>query len=269
LLLLLAVLTATFPSVAQAQSPDTAARVEALYAEGAALFRERKYRAAIERFRLAYALYPDPNLTYNIARSHEALGELALAIQAFRRCLADPRISPPLRQKVSDRLGAVLQAQARVLQVPPEPPSPAPTAPATPRTGPVEPAPDRWRAIGVAKWAVGGVGLALLTGGAVAYGLGVQDHNAITSPQTDANGVGKLTRQQALDLRDSGQQKKDVGLALGAVGVAGVVTSAVLFVVQWRRGATERRAERTLWPGQLGILTAGPTGTTVGLRGEF
>ena len=66
--------------VRPAAAQTDAEKVERLFAEGAALYRAGKYRPAIEKFDEAYAIYPEPNLLYNKARAHEALGEIEQAM---------------------------------------------------------------------------------------------------------------------------------------------------------------------------------------------
>ena len=114
---------------AQAQDAKNA-EVEAIYAEGAALYRAGKYRAAIERFERAYALYPEPNLLYNIGRSHEALGELDQALSAYDRCLAASDLSPDLRLKTNERRTLVMQAKRNSETAPVDLKAPPPAAPA-------------------------------------------------------------------------------------------------------------------------------------------
>jgi tetratricopeptide (TPR) repeat protein len=249
---------------AQAVEPaDRAARVEALYAEGSALYRERKYRAAIERFRQAFALYPDPNLLYNIARSHEALGELQAAITGYRQCLEDGRADESLRLKARERLTALEETHARVRLTPADPRG----------AGTVvdDSGAHLSRLLGPGKWILGGTGLALLVAGAVAYGLGAADHGKVTNPEVNGSGIGQLTRQEALDLRDSGQLKKNVGLGIGAVGVGALVGAAVLLVVDSRRRNRSSAAKpaRSWLRADLDLLTVGVSGTTVGVRGQF
>lgn len=109
-----------------AQSTVDAKQVERLYAEGAALYREGKYRAAIERFEAAYALYPEPNLQYNIGRAYEALANIEAAIAAYERCVAEDATTPAVRQKAEARIKMLAEAreQSQAAVEPPPPPSP-------------------------------------------------------------------------------------------------------------------------------------------------
>jgi hypothetical protein len=68
-------------------SRKTAARD--LLREGNKLFAENRFDAALARFENAYALYPSPKLSFNIASAHEALGHLVPAADWFERFLRD------------------------------------------------------------------------------------------------------------------------------------------------------------------------------------
>ena len=82
-------------------------------------------------------------------------------------------------------------------------------------------------------WMTLGVGLALLAGSGVAYGLGERDHQAITG--TSNYGTSQpttMTRRRALDLEESGDAKKLAGHVLVGIGSAAIVTSTVLLVLE-------------------------------------
>ncbi len=59
-----------------------------LFAQGQKLYAERQYAAAVEKFEAAYRLKPHPAVTFNIARSYEALGDLPRALRSYRAYLA-------------------------------------------------------------------------------------------------------------------------------------------------------------------------------------
>lgn len=73
-------------------------------------FRANAWREAIREFELAYALAPQPELWFNIARAREQLGEYELAIEGYRRYLRD-RIDAPDRAAVEENIRA-LEVQA-------------------------------------------------------------------------------------------------------------------------------------------------------------
>lgn len=245
-------------ATAQAQG-DSAQKVEQLYAEGAALFKASKYRAAITKFEAAYKLYPDPTLLYNVGRSQEALGEVDAALATYKRCAASPKATAALKAKVATRTAILEKAKAVSKSAPADPRKPAPTQPPAPK--PEDEGPGNGMAI--AKWSLGGVGLATLVAGSVMLGLGASDHGKIDDAK--ASTPGDLTRVEALDLQDSGKTKKTVGYVLLGVGGAALVGSAVLFFLD--RGGKERKSAS----GPTTRLTAGASsqGATLILTGTF
>jgi len=76
------------PAAAQAGGEGDTARALAMYEEAARLEQRGQFGAAAELLREAYALYDDPTLLYNLARSVEGTGDLSAAIEAYERYLA-------------------------------------------------------------------------------------------------------------------------------------------------------------------------------------
>ena len=211
------------------------AEVEQLFAEGAALFKVNKYRAAIEKFEQAYILYPELNLVYNIARAHEALGEIDTAIAKYRMCATNPRGTEELRAKASNKLAVLTAARAGGAAAATDS-SPPPAAPSTSGATPLPPAPaDRGPPIaGIAGGVAGGLGIIAGAGGALFYVLGTQTHEQLQSDvdAVDDNGVSAVTREQAEQASAEGTSQKTIGVALLAGGGALVVAGAAMIVVQ-------------------------------------
>lgn len=74
-------------------------------------------------------------------------------------------------------------------------------------------------------WTTGGLGLALVAGGAVAFALGEADHREVDS------GSGSLTQREAADLISRGDDRKVAGTALLVLGGGAMVVSGVLFAL--------------------------------------
>ena len=66
------------PGTAMAQSGIAQAKI--LNREGTAAFRAKDYALALEKFKAANALVPNPTFDVNIGRCHEALGQYAQAL---------------------------------------------------------------------------------------------------------------------------------------------------------------------------------------------
>lgn len=69
---------------------SAAERYSTLSAEGLASYRAGEYRRSGEKFLQAYALDPDPNLIFNVARCYDALGDTAAAIEKYEAFLKAP-----------------------------------------------------------------------------------------------------------------------------------------------------------------------------------
>ncbi|MEM9860886.1 MAG: PEGA domain-containing protein [Myxococcota bacterium] len=89
-----------------APEPENASAVREArqhYEAANAHFEARNFRSAIEEFQLAARLVPSADLWFNIARSHEEVGELDEAVAHFRLYLRD-RVDPPDRVAVEQRI---------------------------------------------------------------------------------------------------------------------------------------------------------------------
>jgi tetratricopeptide (TPR) repeat protein len=79
------------PAAVYAQQPGSAEALneaKRLYAEGASLFKQGKFREAADRFQAAYNLDPSPILLYNLARAAEEMGDAHQAIDHYKAYLA-------------------------------------------------------------------------------------------------------------------------------------------------------------------------------------
>jgi tetratricopeptide (TPR) repeat protein len=260
--LALAALTAAPPARAQEGGGDAAAKraqtVTRLNAEGTAFFKARDYRKALERFNEAYGLEAEPDLLYNIARCHEALGESALAIEKYARYVEQPGADAEGRARAEEKLRSLRQAQAAGDARGPKGGAGA-ARPAAAGSAPEGRSYSPW------TWIALGVGGAAAAGGTVLFLGGVRDHNEVT----DAPNYGKagestqpssLTRARAQELVDAGDQKKLIGVALWGVGGAALATSAVLFLLE-RPKPSERGPSVGVAPG--------PGGGSLWLTGRF
>ncbi len=224
---LLLLLAMAVPATDARAQGDTASQVEALYAEGVALYRAQKYTAAVEKFEEAYRLFPEPNLLFNIGKAKEASGDLDGAMAAYEKCAASSEATASTRTKATERASMLRTAKLKSKVAPSDTElTPAPTRSGSPVT--VTTNPKKSEGPGVLPWVLGGVGVALVGTGAVFFGLGASDHGKIADAKSNAmNGVAPLTRVEAEDLADSGESKKTIGTALIAGGVVAAAGGAV------------------------------------------
>lgn len=242
-----------------AVTPEAQASVAQLNEAGAALYAARDYRRAIEKFIQAYAIDPDPNLLFNIARCYEELGELDAAIEKYEAFSTAPGADTRGRQRARESLAALREARdvAR--------PEPEPAVPRAADAGEATPSrAEELQGEAVMPWVALGAGVAFAAVGTTFYVLGARDHDEVT----DASGFGErgqvvgMTRREASDLVSSGDTKKLVGgLSLGVAGVL-----AATYVVLRTTGDS---AEAPPEP-RLGLnVSPKRGGASVSLQGSF
>ena len=77
-----------------------------LFDESKVHYRAARYRRAAELLREAYALYPEPVLLYNLARSYEGLDEPRRALEHYRSYL-DEEPGAANRAAVEQRIAGI------------------------------------------------------------------------------------------------------------------------------------------------------------------
>jgi tetratricopeptide (TPR) repeat protein len=184
----LGMVLAIAPSIANAQSPPPAqdlASARAHFERGQRLFKVSRYREALEEFKEAYLIKPDPSFLYNIAQCHRLLGERADAIMFYRRYLeAAPqsRNRPEVEKRIADleeanRPAASITPPPAAVAPPPPPPA-APSAPEAAVTGQAAAPEERpvyqrwWFWTGVGAAVAAGVVTAVLLSGSSPSGCG-------------------------------------------------------------------------------------------------
>jgi tetratricopeptide (TPR) repeat protein len=213
------------PATAGTGTPTNAAK---LNEEGFALYKQRDYRRAAEKFLQAYGLEPDPNLLFNIARCYEALGDTAGAEEKYRLFLAEPDADPQGKRRAQEALRVLAEKRDQAL-----PPTPAGAAAPAAGEPPLitTPATKESRPRRVLPTVVLGVGAAAVVAGATLYFWGRRDFNTVM----DAPGYGDPTRVDAMtesaarQLVDSGRNKVIAGGVIFGLGVAALAASAALF----------------------------------------
>jgi hypothetical protein len=212
---------AASPARAQERRGDGAPTFDALVEQGLSAYRGRDYRRAVEKFLQANAMQPDPNLLFNLARCYEALGDTRAATEKYRLFLASPDAEPSGRQRAEDRLRVLRKRAAAPAD------TTARAAAETPIGAPPPPRPNRLAIFGAVA------GAASVVGGALAYGLGLRDHQQITdvSEYGNAGTVHPLTEVQAQRLADGGRRKKTIGAVMAGAGGAVLAVSLVALLL--------------------------------------
>ncbi|HZO14916.1 MAG TPA: tetratricopeptide repeat protein [Polyangiaceae bacterium] len=212
-------------SVSPAAQAQEASSASELYERGKKLFESGDFRGALQLFKKAYAMDPHPVLIYNIARSHESLGELEGAIEAFEKYLElDPKA--PDRGAVEQRIATLkrqleerqaLEARARQAEKPRPPPKPEP-----------EPEPEGPSPI---PWIIAGVGVAGV-GAGVAMG-------AVAQARFDA-AVEEQSAERAQGLEDEAHSLAlgaNIAFAIGGAIALGGAIAGIVNVVQTTQSA--------------------------------
>ena len=226
---------------------------EILIAQAVERYHAEDFDGAIKVFRDAYVLQGDPNLLFNIARCHEALGQPLPARQHYEAYLDDEQAEPvgieraraalhrldqadrdkaPARKEHAQRDTADARDEARPLTSVATRDEPSPT----PRSGVaatddaplVDSTDSQWL-----EYTLLSLGTVALGVGGTFYALGAQDHDELEN----AEGYADPTRRfefdsaRARELEDGGDDKKTIGVLSMVAGGGFVVTAALLWLL--------------------------------------
>lgn len=229
-------------------SDDKIADAKRDFAAGTQAYAEGDFEAALARFRRAYELTGSPDLLYNIATVSDRMRLDEQALDAYEGYLearpdsadrehVESRIEV-LRSAIESRRQAEIDAEIEARRAALE--AAARVKAERPLTQYVGPGPGPWITIGV--------GGASLVTGAVLLGLGQRDQSKVE------NAPPGSSYSSVEELADRGPKRSKAGIALMAVGGAGVLGGVVW---QLTGGHEEKVPE----------VSIGPTG--VSLRGRF
>jgi len=236
---------ASTPARAAEPRPPSAASpsLEQLNEQGADLYAAHDYRRAIEKFIQAYAIEPDPNLLFNIARCYEELGEVDAAIEKYETFLKTPGADARGQKRARESLAALRETGAA-----------APAKPTAASEGPsaaTEPEPQAAaaeQAGTLVPWLTLGGSAVFAALGTTFYLLGKSDHDEVTGAGgfDDGAAVSEMTHREADDLVSSGDTKKLIGgISFGLAGAL-AATYVVLLVTRDDESTPERQPRPSL-----------------------
>lgn len=103
-----------FATPARAADDPRRQQAEPIFQEGLKLHDAGKEVEALERFRRAYALYPQPNVLFSIARCEQLLGRQLDAITHYREAVRNELLHPGNRERAKAFIAELQQRLARV-----------------------------------------------------------------------------------------------------------------------------------------------------------
>lgn len=247
--LIVVVFLIAHPGKAQVGTKEEMEKIAAVAIEH---YQNGEYRAAIDQFERAYAVYPEPNILFNKARCYDKLGDLEKAREYYSRFIDAPYIGEGERATAREYLealeerqnsGPVTQPEAGGANKEEEPPveqseseSPGMENEAS-SSEPVEVQTEKKSR--VPEWVLFSIGTAGVVAGGVFYGLAYVAHR-------DFESATNVTDKE--DYREQGEQWALVGdIAMGS-GAAFLVTSVLLLIFR----DTEKRES----PVSLAPITA-------------
>jgi tetratricopeptide (TPR) repeat protein len=239
-------------SVVEAQSSSSRderiAAAKKAFAAGTRAYAEGDFETALQRFRRAYELTGSPDLLYNIATVSDRMRLDEEALEAYEGYLeARPKSADRehvasridvLREAIEARRRAELDAEIEARKAAVE--AAARVKAERPLTQYVGPGPGPWITIGV--------GSASLVTGAVLFGFGQRDQNAVENAEPGSS------YSTVEEMADRGPKRTKAGIALMGVGGAAVIGGIIW---QLTGGHEEKMPE----------VSVGPTG--VSIRGRF
>jgi hypothetical protein len=260
------------PGGGEARPATESPGFDALVEEAMGHYNARRYEPALELFERALAIHQEPELVYNIARSHERLLHREQAVDAYERFLEMPGTTGELRTRALSNLTALrqeiaaLEAARRAAPVAgagDQPPDGSLAGAAGEPAG-TEPPPATRRigALGISGYALLGGGAAIAVVGVVFWGLA----SASNSSFQDAG-----MSEDRLDLRDDVVTRGLVGDVLFFTGIAALGTGVALVVVDaMRRRARGAAATASRPRATIGVAPALSTGALgLGVAGRF
>ncbi|MCP4599762.1 MAG: tetratricopeptide repeat protein [Proteobacteria bacterium] len=212
----------TTSNLAMAQSSDLQEKMMNIAEEGIQLFQAEKYTEAIAKFEQAYAIIPDANILFNIARCYQLLGDKSVAIEYFNRFIYHPDVSEDAKERAKGHLKPLQESKKQEEANPYDDENIIVTSNSNIDVSqkPIEAVKKPRRRI--PEWSLVGSGGAALIVGGIFSGLALNTHSKFESTNV-------LDKKE--ELEDKGKTQALVGdLCLGA-GAALAATGLILFIV--------------------------------------
>ncbi len=198
-----------------------------LLADAQKMYSEEDFEGAAQAYEAAYALKPNPNLLYNVARIYEKMGEFEKALGFYERFAKEPDIKLSARKDAIERLKALRDVVA--LDKPPvEPDTKDPidtTEPDPDKIVEVTPDPEDPEPVGETNYVP-----AIITLSAGVLALGGGGALGVLTTNTDEAAAASTSRE---GFRDASQQANTFALAADGLFVLGgalTITGVILLL---------------------------------------
>jgi tetratricopeptide (TPR) repeat protein len=194
---------------------------KAHYEAGEAYYSSTDYASALKEFTASYGLEPRSALLYDIARCHEGLGNLEMAVNYFESYL-NANSAVPDRMNIEQHIANLkdrIQPEQKV--------EPKPVPPPVVVVQPAPPAPVRRHKSYKLAWALGGTGLVLTLAGVGTGAYSLATYNSLAGSCKNF-----ICSPSYSDKRDSGAA---AGLAtdiLLPVGIGVMGAGLITFIVE-------------------------------------
>jgi hypothetical protein len=192
------------------------------------LFQKQRYDDAIKAFRAAYAMKPEPEILYNIARVYERSGQIDEALQAYRDFLAVPGSTSALRTKAQENLAALNKEKSLREQGSAPPTGPGGSTRETRSGAPIGAETTVQESRSNVPWILMGIGAVGIASGIV---LGVV-------AQGNKNDYDKaVTVADKNSDKDAGQRNAAIADVCYGVGAASAIVGAVLLILSGEKSS--------------------------------
>jgi hypothetical protein len=276
---------------AYAEGEDDAAKAKEHFIQGQALYKEGKYREAIEELKRAYALKPAPGLLLNIAHTYRKIDDKATALDYYKRYLEfapNAKNADQIKAIIAELEGKKPEAggtatPAPVVAPPAELPASEegdnPLAAVKRRTTEVKSSPYR-----VWKWVTLGVGVGLLGGGVATAVIAKQKQDSLEKAASDSTTLGGCTVManpcppaairpaSSFDmyrsLESDGKTMATASGVLFGIGGAVLATSVILFILDARSSKVEEEPKKKTTSSNTSWELHPVLGGTMGLAGS-
>ncbi len=242
----------------KSDDPEAKARAKAHYLEARAHHDHGEYQRAAAEYLQAFALFPDPELLFNVGQVYRLAGDSALAAAYYRRYLEldpDGRAAPEARRHL-EALGATVPAGSAASAWGGAPPAQAKPGPAEATASAASPA-RAAESDGRGRWLRRG-GLAAGGAGLLCLGVGLYYGIEARSIEAELSLVDRWTAER-LDRFDDGERAEARAIGFTIAGAALVVGGGVLYWLG-RERASEDAVEvgAALGPsGEVGLAAGG------------